>query len=287
MNMTASILPPASRLSTTRSVRNMMGWVLIALLPGIAARVRVSGIDLLLQIALALAFALLVEAVLLRLRRQPLRVFLFDGSAAVTAALFVLCLPTTASWWMLVSGICAALLLGKHLYGGLGRNPLNPAMLGVALVLVGFHDTLAAHAIDSNSWSNQTWMGIAMMDALGGVLLLWLRIVRWQIPLAVFAGAAIGAGVSWLGDDALVLRGLLAGNLVLAAFFIASDPVSGCITPRGRWLFGVGIGLLIVLLDRYASATASLPFAVLLMNCAAPWLDRKMQPPRPAELRHD
>lgn len=287
MNMAASPLLSASQPSTTRSVRNMMGWVLIALLPGIAARVRVSGIDLLLQIAVALAFALLVEAVLLRLRRQPLPVFLFDGSAAVTALLFALCLPTTAPWWMVVSGICAALLFGKHLYGGLGRNPFNPAMLGIALVLVGFHGTLVAHAIDSNSWSNQAWMWIAMLDALGGVLLLWLRIVRWQIPLAVFTGAAIGAGVSWLGDDAIALHGLLAGNLVLAAFFIASDPASGCITPRGRWLFGVGIGLLIVLLARYAGAVAGLPFAVLLMNCAAPWLDRKMQPYRLAEQRHD
>ena len=286
MNMAASALPSSSRPSTARSVRNMMGWVLIALLPGIAARFRVSGIDLLLQIAVTLAFAWLIEAVLLRLRGHPLRIFLFDGSASITAALFALYLPPGVPWWVVASGMCAALLFGKHLFGGLGRNPFNPAMLGVALVLACFPATLAANAVDNNIWSNPDWIWIASADALGGVLLLWLRIVRWQIPLAVFAGAAVGAGVAWLGDDAIALRGLLAGNLVLAAFFIASDPVSGCVTPRGRWLFGAGIGLLLALLDRYAGTAAGLPFAVLLMNCAAPWIDRQLQPSRLAEQRH-
>ena len=286
MKVDAFPLPPSSPPSTTRSVRNTMGWVLIALLPGIAVRVRGSGINLLLQIAVALAFALMAEAVLLRLRGQTLRIFLFDGSAAVTAMLFALCLPATVPWWVVAAGMCAALLFGKHLYGGLGRNPFNPAMLGVALVLVCFSGTLAANAIASDSWDNPDWIWIASADALGGVLLLWLRIVRWQIPLAVFAGAAVGAGMLWLGENAVALHELLASNLVLAAFFIASDPVSGCVTPRGRWLFGAGIGLSMALLDRYASAATGLPFAVLLMNCAAPWIDRQLQPSRLVPQRH-
>jgi electron transport complex protein RnfD len=189
-------------------------------------------------------------------------------------------------WWIVASGIGAALLFGKHVYGGLGRNPFNPAMLGVALVLLGFPAALAAHAVDSGSGNSDGWIWIAGADALGGLILLRLRIVRWQIPLAVFAGAAVGAGALWLGDGAIGLRGLLAGNLVLGAFFIASDPVSGCITRRGRWIFGAGVGLSIALLNRYATTAASLPIAMLLMNCAAPWIDRRTQPRRLAEQQH-
>ena len=286
MNMAASAVPPSSWQSTTRSVRNLMGWVLIALLPGIAERVRESGIDLLVQIAVALAFALLIEAVLLRLRGQPLRMFLFDGSAAVTAVLFALCLPLTAPWWIVASGMCAALLLGKHLYGGLGRNPFNPAMLGVALALVCFPGTLITTSVAGHVPGAHAWIGIAIADALGGLILLWLRIVRWQTPLAVLAGAAICTVAMGFVGDAISLDKLFAGNLVLAAFFIASDPVTGCVTPRGRWVFGLGVGLLMVSLQRFAANVGSLPFAVLLMNCAAPWIDAHAQPRRLAEHRH-
>ena len=286
MNMAASAVPPSSWQSTTRSVRNLMGWVLIALLPGIAERVRESGLDLLVQIAVALAFALLIEAVLLRLRGQPLRMFLFDGSAAVSAVLFALCLPLTAPWWIVASGMCAALLLGKHLYGGLGRNPINPAMLGLALALVWFRGTLASASAAAHVPSDHAWIWIAGLDALGGVLLVSLRIVRWQTPMAVLAGAAICAAALGFGGDTLTLRELFADNLVLAAFFIASDPVTGCVTPRGRWVFGFGVGLSMVLLQRVGASVGSLPFTILLMNCAAPWIDRQLQPRQLAEQRH-
>ena len=282
---------PASRVSlssppTTRSVRNRMGWLLIAVLPGIAGRVREAGVGLLLQLALALGFALLVDALLLRVHGQLLRAARFEGSTAVTAVLFALCLPMLAPWWVIALGIGAALVFGQFLYGGLGRNPFHPAMLGIALLLVCLPGTWAPVAPTSHLPGDHAWIRIAALDALGGAWLVWLRIVRWQTPLAVLAGAALGAALLGFAAHAPTLRELFAGNLVLAAFFIASDPVSGCVTPLGRWVFGLGVGLLLVLLQRIGTLSIGLPFAVLLMNGAAPWIDRRMQPARLAEQPH-
>jgi electron transport complex protein RnfD len=264
----------------------MMVWTLIALLPGITARAFLLGPNVLRQIAFALAFALLAEGLLLTLRGQSLLRFLFDGSAAVTAVLLALCLPTAAPWWIIAFGACAALLFGKHLFGGLGRNPFNPAMLGAALVLACFPGMLATASAAGQIPGDHAWFWIAGFDALGGMLLVSLRIVRWQTPLAVLFGAAVCAVALGLAGYAMTLQALFSGYLALAAFFIASDPVTGCVTPRGRWIFGLGVGLLVVLLQRVGASVGSLPFAVLLMNCAAPWIDAHVQSRRFAEQRH-
>jgi RnfABCDGE-type electron transport complex D subunit len=115
-----------------------MRIVIYALLPTVALHVVFFGAGLLVQIVLGAATALISEALALRLRRKPLEPFLKDGSAIVTAMLLALCLPPLAPWWLVVSGTAFAVLLAKHLYGGLGANPFNPAMVGYAVLLVSF-----------------------------------------------------------------------------------------------------------------------------------------------------
>jgi len=120
------------------SVGRVMRRVIYALVPAIALHVVFFGPGLIVQIALAVTTALLCEAAALRLRREPLKKFLTDGSAVVTAVLIALCLPPLAPWWLVVSGTAFAILLAKHLYGGLGSNPFNPAMVGFAVLLISF-----------------------------------------------------------------------------------------------------------------------------------------------------
>jgi Na+-translocating ferredoxin:NAD+ oxidoreductase subunit D len=115
-----------------------MRLVLIALLPAIIMHAVFFGIGILVQLLLAIATALLAEYGALRLRRQDVRTFLTDGSALLTAVLLTLCLPSLAPWWLVVSGTAFAILIAKHLYGGLGSNPFNPAMVGYAVLLVSF-----------------------------------------------------------------------------------------------------------------------------------------------------
>jgi electron transport complex protein RnfD len=129
---------PAPHAVAPSSVGRVMRQVLYALVPTVALHVVFFGPGLLVQIVLGVATALLCEAAALRLRGKPLPPFLLDGSAIITAVLLALCLPPLAPWWLVISGVAFAILLAKHLFGGLGANPFNPAMVGYAVLLVSF-----------------------------------------------------------------------------------------------------------------------------------------------------
>lgn len=131
MNNSPYTLKPAS-------VQSVMLRVLLALLPGIGAYVWFFGAAILVQIALASLTALAAEAAMLALRGKPLRPFLGDGSALVTAWLIALTFPSIAPWWLTVLGTLLAIVVAKHLYGGLGQNPFNPAMVAFALMIVAY-----------------------------------------------------------------------------------------------------------------------------------------------------
>jgi electron transport complex protein RnfD len=120
------------------SVSIVMLKVLLALLPGIAAYVWVYGGGILVTLAIASVTALAAEALMLRLRERPVMPFLLDGSALVTAWLLALALPPLAPWWLIVVGTLFAIVVAKQLYGGLGYNPFNPAMIGYAVLLISF-----------------------------------------------------------------------------------------------------------------------------------------------------
>ncbi|MDP1525228.1 MAG: RnfABCDGE type electron transport complex subunit D [Rhodocyclaceae bacterium] len=131
MHTSPHVLQPAS-------VRTVMLKVLVALLPGIAAYVWFFGAAILVQIALASVTALVAEAVILKLRNKPVMLFLTDGSALVTAWLVALTFPPIAPWWLMVTGVLIAIVIAKHLYGGLGQNPFNPAMVAFCAMIVAY-----------------------------------------------------------------------------------------------------------------------------------------------------
>lgn len=125
-------------ISDAPSVTTIMSKVLLALVPGIIAYAWVFGAGILVTLSLATATALLAEAAMLKLRERPVRPFLMDGSAVVTAWLLALALPPLAPWWLVVVGTLFAIVVAKQLYGGLGYNPFNPAMIGYAVLLISF-----------------------------------------------------------------------------------------------------------------------------------------------------
>jgi len=118
--------------------QTIMLWVLGATLPGVAVMTWLFGIGTLINIVLASVFALLAEALILKLRKRPVGFFLSDGSALVTAWLLALALPPYVPWWVVLVATAVAIIFGKQLYGGLGQNPFNPAMIGYAVVLISF-----------------------------------------------------------------------------------------------------------------------------------------------------
>ncbi|HMB58119.1 MAG TPA: RnfABCDGE type electron transport complex subunit D [Arenimonas sp.] len=331
----------APHLANQRSVTRVMGLVLLALVPGVFATVVFFGPGVIFQIVLAAAFALGFEAMMLKLRRRPLRPFLTDLSAPLTAVLFALCLPSLAPWWLAAIGMFAAIVIGKHLYGGLGYNLFNPAMVGYVVVLIcfprelthwlppaglesqlgtpGFLDSAAAiitgHLPAPWNWDalaqatpldtvrelsnrgetmaeirgnplfgdfgGRGWEWIANFYALGGLFLFWKKIIPWQTPVATLGSVVLVTVPFWLYDgdiNPFPLQHVFSGALVLAAFFIVTDPVSGCTTPRGRLIFGAGVGLLTLSIRRWGAYPDGVAFAVLLMNCAAPWIDLHTRP---------
>jgi electron transport complex protein RnfD len=316
-----------------------MGQVVLALLPAVAAHWWFFGWGILIQISLACLFGLAFEWAMLRLRERRLRVFLTDGSVIVTALLFALCLPPLAPWWVAATGMLLAVVVAKHLYGGLGYNLFNPAMVALAAVIIafpielsqwlaprglasaqpGFAEALltvlqgrppqpvawdaltAATPLDRirtglnnqllipeirghpvfSGLSGHGWDWIGGATLLGGLWLIWQRVISWHVPTAVILTTLALSLPLWLVSPDLhlsPLQQLFSGGLLLGAFFIATDPVSGSATPRGKLLFGVGVAALTLAIRRWGGFPDGVAFAVLLMNMFVPLIDRYTRP---------
>lgn len=319
-------------LAAKHSVSRVMLTVLLALLPGIITLTVIFGIGILLNIAIAISAALAFEALALWLRGRPVKRHLFDFTAVVTAVLFALCLPPTVAWWVTVIGVGFAILLAKQLYGGLGHNPFNPAMVGFVVVIICFPTELTlwlapfselsmtgavqlifvepASAIDAytaatplvmtaNDIANSKnmalhtpifaglstqllcYIAIAISFLLGGLLLIVKKMAAWQAPLGMLIAIIIASTGLWLlNASAYPMPGmeLVLGASILGAFFIVTDPVSGCTSRQGRWIFGLGVGFLVVVLRNWSNYPEGVAFAVLLMNLTAPMLDHYSKP---------
>ena len=325
--------PPYLR--QNNSIRRIMGQVLLALLPGIAVYAWLIGPAILAQLGIATLTALLAEAAMLRLQKKPLMMFLGDGSATVTAWLLALAFPPLAPWWLVVVGTLFAIVVAKHLYGGLGQNPFNPAMIGFAVCIVSFPALMSqwppielqaslgeqlaqifggAPRVDAMSGATpldalktalklgetQTSVATILSDTrifgylagrgwewVGGAYLLgglWLwqrRIIGWQPPFAFLVGITLPAALLWLMNPvqfANPLFHLFSGGTLLGAFFIVTDPVSGCTTPKGKLIFGCAAGLLAYLIRVFGGYPDGVAFAVLLANITVPLIDYYTRP---------
>ena len=318
------------------SVQRVMLQVLLALLPGIAAYVWLVGACIVLQLAIATLAALAGEALMLRLRGRPLRLFLSDGSAIVTAWLIALTFPPRAPWWLIVVGALFAIVVAKQLYGGLGQNPFNPAMIAFAVCIVSFPALMSqwpvlglklslgeqieiiaglaqridvmsgATPLDSlktalklgegavdvptllatqdvfGNFAGRGWEWVSGGYLLGGLWLWRRKVINWHAPLGFLAGLSLLAGTLWGWNPqqfANPLFHLFSGGAMLGAFFIVTDPVSGCTTPRGKLIFGFCAGVLAYIIRVFGGYPDGVAFAVLLMNLCVPLIDMYTQPP--------
>ena len=124
--------------SSNSNVSTVMLQVILALIPGTLVMIYSYGWGVLINIILAIVFAIILEAIALIIRKRPILPFISDLSAVVTAWLLALAVPPLLPWWILFIGIFFAIIIAKHLYGGLGYNPFNPAMIGFAVLIVSF-----------------------------------------------------------------------------------------------------------------------------------------------------
>jgi len=318
------------------TVAVIMRRVIYALVPAMIVHTLFFGWGLMWNLLLAAGTALLAEAMFLQIRRRPVGVSLLDGSALVTAVLLGFALPPYAPWWLVCLASLIAIVVAKQIYGGLGQNPFNPAMVAYAMMLVSFplqmshwpkplllqpvrlslsqslHAVLANGDIpldfistaspletwrvqrgisaDLTSLFHQPLFGhfgyaggewVALAIAVGGLWLLWQRIITWHIPFTVLLGVLLSAGLFYLADPAkqfLPWQHLVLGATALGAFFIATDPVTAPASPRAQLVYGFSIGSLIVLIRAWGGFPDGVAFAVLIMNMFAPLLDKLLRP---------
>jgi electron transport complex protein RnfD len=219
-----------------------------------------------------------------------------------------LSLPGTAPWYVGVIASFIAIGVGKAVFGGLGMNIFNPAMVGRAFVMIAFAGALAASGYEDAVSSVDAITQATPMDAfkqtgnvtslahlfwgttngslgetsaiaaiIGGIYLCVRRTAAWQIPAGVIGSAIVlGALAQVVSPDSgwTVWHHICGGSLLFGAFFIATDPVSSPLTPKGRFIFGLGIGALIMLLRIFSGYPEGTMFAVLLMNAITPLINR-------------
>ncbi|MBN1222312.1 MAG: RnfABCDGE type electron transport complex subunit D [Candidatus Aminicenantes bacterium] len=311
----APLLQSSPHFKDTDSVPKIMYAVVLSLLPAVAASIYFFRWRVLAVYGISLLACLITEAIFLMARKKPMS-SLLDGSVIITALLFAMILPPSISPEMVVIGGIAAVGLGKQVFGGLGYNIFNPALVGRAFLQIAFpvamttwtppaslHIDIATFAtplgnlkfqdaiaqgiltpIKDLFWGNTggcigETSAIALL--LGAVFLLYRRVIDWRIPGGIIFSLAIFTGIFWGVNPqsyASPLFHILAGGLVIGAFYMATDMVSSPITPLGTWIYAIGIGILVGLIRLFGGYPEGVMFAILFMNTFVPLLNRYTRP---------
>jgi len=298
---------------------NVMAWVLVALLPGLAGMTFYFGLGILWNLFWLSALCLATEVLIVALRtgslspallRAPLQNNLGDGTTLLAAWLIAICLPPYVSIQILAVAALASIGLAKHAYGGLGNNIFNPAMVGYAVILLSFPQALAAwpalggaENLASDALSGATYLSefryrdamtvdefllnnpqvmhqqiIAGLFLLGGLGLIYLRIISWRIPLALLITVGLLASVTYDQGSTQSMGSAwfhwATGGTMAAAFFVATDPVTHPSRHSHQIIFAVSIGILLFVIRTQGNLPDGIAFAVLLANCATPLLNR-------------
>ncbi|OOF56286.1 electron transport complex subunit RsxD [Rodentibacter genomosp. 2] len=329
----------------------IMLWVILAMMPALFTQIYYFGFGVLIQSVLAIMVALLAELLAIKLRGKKPLSYLSDFSVVLTALILAVAIPPYAPYWIIIIGTLCAVLLGKHVYGGLGQNPFNPAMIGYVVLLISFplqmttwippihllqepptlSDAVAlifsglttdgftlpqlTHSIDGITqatpldsakifYSNhkeltdfyelikmpifmgngtdfaQGWWQVNLAFLLGGVFLILKRTIHWQIPVAMLATFFCLATINAItgGTHLSAVSQIFSGAMMFGAFFIATDPVTASITPRGKIVFGALVGLLTYLIRYHGNYPDGVAFAILLSNICVPLIDHYTRP---------
>ncbi len=294
--------------------------VLLALIPGAVVQSALFGSATVCNVGIALATVVVIESLIAQLRGLAPLKFVRDGSACITASLLALSLPPTVPVGVVIAGCIVGIGIGKHVFGGIGNNPFNPAMVGYAALLLSFPHLLAwpdPNAVDAmtgptaldtlkhrggltvaDTWTHargfgalggEHWEWVNAAYFAGGITLVALRVVDWRIPITLLATLGVLAAVTYdAGSSSSFgspLFHYLSGGTMLGAFFIATDPITSPTSSRGRILFAMLVGATLFLMRTTSPFPDGIAFAVLLGNAAVPLIEhvaaRRVRPDGP------
>jgi electron transport complex protein RnfD len=292
-----------------------MFTVIIALLPAIAASVYYFGLRAVGLYVSCLVACFLTEAAFLWVRKKPFQ-SLWDGSIVITGLLLAMTLPPSLSLELAVIGSVMAVAIGKQVFGGLGHNIFNPALVGRAFLQTAFPvamttwippATLAADAmtyatplgnlkfqeavaqgtltpIKQLFWGNTggcigETSAIALL--LGAILLLVKKTIDWRIPAGIILALTVFTGIFWVAAPdkyAPPQFHILAGGLLIGALFMATDMVTSPIYSKATWIYALGIGIMVGLVRLFGGFPEGVMYSILFMNTFVPLLNRTFRP---------
>ena len=286
---------------TNTDTRRIMLDVIIALIPAVIVGVINFGFAILLPIATSVASAVFFEWGYRKFMKKPDSIG--DLTAVLTGLLMAMTMPPQAPWWMPIIGTFFAIVVVKQLYGGLGKNFLNPALAGRAFLMASYAVVMGSVVVDGVSTATplsymyageanlysvgQMFTGIGLPGAMGetsalallagGLYLIWKKVISWRIPVGFIGAVAvltlIGGHAGYSNVD-WMLQNLFAGGLFLGAFFMATDYATSPVTLNGQLVYGVGCGVLTVLIRYFGGFPEGVSYAILIMNLCAWAIDK-------------
>ena len=327
LKLIATSNPHIRAAETTRSI---MLDVIIAMVPALIWAVVCFGVKALTLTAVSVLGCVFFEWLYRNVMKKPQSVG--DLSAVVTGMLLAFVCPVQMPYWMIIIGDFFAIVVVKQLFGGIGKNFLNPALAGRAVLLASYAGTMTswvdpavnkAAIIGSNADIVTTATPLAIMKTgdfaellsahsvgsmfvgtgipgslgevsalallIGGVYLIWRKVINWQTPVAYIATVAVltflfpkqGTGLEWM------LYSVFGGGLFLGAFFMATDYATSPVTKKGQLIFGIGCGLFTVLIRYFGSYNEGVCYSIMVMNLLVALIDKYTKPTRFGVVKSD
>lgn len=295
------------------SVQRIMLDVIIAMIPAMIAAVVFFGLNAVRLMSVCVAACVAAEYLCRKAMGRDIGIT--DLSAVVTGILLAFNLPPYLPSWMAITASVFAIVIAKQLFGGLGYNPFNPALAARAALLVSRGGEMmtwsgtpfpaadaVTHATTAATPLGLAATGEATMDTanffignmngcigevsalailMGGLYLLYRRVISWHIPVSYLATVALFAGILNAvspGSNLPPIFHLLVGGLMLGAIFMATDMVTSPITKKGMLIFGIGCGIVTMVFRKWSPMPEGVSFAILLMNSVVPLINRATRP---------
>ena len=315
---------------SNETTRSIMLDVIIAMLPALAFAIFNFGLRALTLTAVSVVGCVFWEWLYRKLMKKPQSIG--DLSSAVTGMLLAFVCPVQMPYWMIIIGDFFAIVVVKQLFGGIGKNFLNPALAGRAVLLASYAGTmtiwvdpaagkapiigsvadvattasplavmktgdfaelLSAHSVGSMFVGTGIPGSLGEVSALalliGGVYLIWRKVINWQTPVAYIATVAVltflfpkqGSGLEWM------LYSIFGGGLFLGAFFMATDYATSPVTKKGQLIFGIGCGLFTVLIRYFGSYNEGVCYSIMVLNLLVALIDKYTKPTRFGVVKSD
>ena len=304
------------------STKKIMYSVIIALMPAFLFSIYYFGFNAVRVTLIAVAACVLTEWLIQKFLIKG-KCTIGDGSAIITGMLLAFNLPSNIPAWMIIVGSIVAIGIGKMSFGGLGNNPFNPALVGRVFMLISFPVAMTTWPAPQPLFGSQidgftgaTLLGYvkeglakgvsaneltvyenidpliysgslgeigSIAIIIGGLFLIFRKVIDWQTPVIIIATAGIIATVCWLIDPTQFVHPMIhifGGGMMLGAFFMATDMATSPMTMKGKIVFAIGIGALTIIIRLWGAYPEGMSFAILIMNAFVPLINKVCKPTR-------